>query len=190
MLETPELQERWKSLDVKPVGMVVQGGASPWQHREDLEILRQANPPADELLFLSFPGPSSWRLHFSDDGLQCCRAEPNSRVGRRAGRSSFTASRLEQLGVTFEDEARALALRAIQATTESEMQRVVRCRQAQIISVPPDGLCCYHALIAARDSARFLRSAADITVHCTVLYSRYSTVLDRMVITVQYSTVL
>ncbi|CAE7815818.1 MDN1 [Symbiodinium sp. CCMP2592] len=125
VLKTPELQERWKALDVKPVGMVVQGGASPQQHHEDLEILRQANPSAEQLLFMSFPGPISWQVQFNN-GLQCCRAEPNSHVGRRAGRTSFTAARLEQLGVTFEDEARALALRAIQATTEAGNSRQQR----------------------------------------------------------------
>ena len=156
-VSTPELTERWSSLGYEALGMVVWGsGLAPAQFEKDMLLLAGGKTP---LLFLALdpvPGKySAWEVSISAEATAYHRCLLATKALHRAKGQSFTVVEASKLGVTPVDEAGALVSQAISKYVSEHVGRVEERAKRQgrrpfkFWSVPPDGLCCYHSILAS-----------------------------------------
>ena len=116
-LDTPELNSRWDSLEYQPMGLVLFADGddnSPLQHVATVrEVFARVQKPVLLIVFGKFIEPMTWMFNDHDESEKFIRVEIDSKGKNRRKNADYRVIPVDQLGVTFDDEAAFLVSQAI-----------------------------------------------------------------------------
>ena len=163
-LSSPELVQRWHNLKYEPMGLVVwDNEEKPYAYKEQMQELMM-NKDNDKPMLLVICGashePSSW--YFDADDNRFIAVNLASRSGNRRKHADYHIIRLDQLGVTFEDEAKYLVSQAICSQISKAIENHDATTKGNLtpfrkVAVPPDGYCFWHSILAGLQPDVFCR---------------------------------
>ena len=162
-LDTPELNSRWDSLEYQPMGLVLFADGddnSPLQHVATVrEVFARVQKPVLLIVFGKSIEPMTWMFNDHDESEKFIRVEIDSKGKKRRKNADYRVIPVDQLGVTFDDEAAFLVSQAIcnqlGKVVSSEQGMEKQCFEKK--AVPPDGYCFWHSVLAGLQPERFCR---------------------------------
>ena len=163
---SPELLSRWDTLNYEIMGMVLfeNQAADSMKHMGTMKkLFASVKKPLLLLIFGTSTEPSCWEFydHEDDECEKFTRVDLDSRGKNRRKNADYRIIPVDQLGVTFEDEAAFLVSQAVckqMATAVADKDARSQPKSSfKLCPVPPDGYCFWHSVLASLQPEKFSR---------------------------------
>ena len=180
-MRNPELQKRWKERGFNLLGLTFWGEEPPETYVGHLEHLGMSGGDALLLQISTITGRhTGWEISIASEvELDDLRNNQITPVGialeghsRRKG-DEYIVTPLKFLGVTMADHVSFLANQAVRAqATKAVSQTKAAIEKAlkdpfEVRKVPPDGKCCFHAIVAGLNMNKYLKIPRNLNGYAT-----------------------
>ena len=162
-LTTPELIDRWDSLGYTVMGLVVWDDQDdPMKHVECMqELFSNVQRPLLLLQFGKSPEPNSWQFNDNEVEFKFVAVGLENKEKKRRKNADYRVIPVDQLGVTFDDEAAYLVSQAICKKMEQAVKNLSDSSNESTcfkkVAMPPDGYCLWHCILAGLQPQQYCK---------------------------------
>ena len=166
-LLSQELIDRWNKCEYTLMGLVAwdhDQDSNPRNHTESMALLMSKQAESKPLLLLIFGPdcqPQCWEFNGEYSSGDFVQVELNNKRKNRRKDTDFKIFSIDQVGVTFEDQAKHLVYKAVcqqldRGLTQSQSKTGKENKiYFQKVAAPPDGYCFWHSVLAALNPQKF-----------------------------------